>query len=392
MAWVKLSPEVHNGAKVADDVKAPARQGGPRPGGQDPQPEDRSRSWSRPASPRSRSRPSRWWAAAPAGAWSTPRPARCWSRRTRRSPRPCWPRSWAGGWPPSSCSRWCRARPTRSLYETLSRDHFKNPDEALVEIYRRLRPGDPPTVESARALFRGMFIDPRRYDLARVGRFMINKKLGIGANLNIKTLRSEDVVYVVRHLFQVKLGSKPTDDIDHLGNRRVRSVGELLENQFRVGLTRMERAVKERMSISDITNLMPHDLINAKPVSAVVKEFFGSSQLEPVHGPDEPAGRADPQAAPLRPGPARSLAGARRLRGARRASDPLRPHLPDRDAGRPEHRPDQLAQHLRAHQRVRLHRDPLPQGRARAACCRAIRCTSPRSRKSATSSPRPTRR
>src|SRR6185437_12207661 len=144
---------------------------------------------------------------------------------------------------------------------------------------RRLRPGDPPTVESARALFRGMFLDPRRYDLARVGRFMINKKLGIAANLNIKTLRSEDVVFVVRHLFQVKLGSKPTDDIDHLGNRRVRSVGELLENQFRVGLTRMERAVKERMSISDITNLMPHDLINAKPVSAVVKEFFGSSQL-----------------------------------------------------------------------------------------------------------------
>src|SRR5256712_4175579 len=167
----------------------------------------------------------------------------------------------------------------QSIYETLSRDHFKNPDEALVEIYRRLRPGDPPTVESARALFRGMFIDPRRYDLARVGRFMINKKLGIGANLNIKTLRSEDVVYVVRHLFQVKLGSKPTDDIDHLGNRRVRSVGELLENQFRVGLTRMERAVKERMSISDITNLMPHDLINAKPVSADRKEVFGSSHL-----------------------------------------------------------------------------------------------------------------
>jgi DNA-directed RNA polymerase subunit beta len=166
-----------------------------------------------------------------------------------------------------------------SIYETLSRDHFKNPDEALVEIYRRLRPGDPPTVESARALFRGMFMDPRRYDLARVGRFMINKKLGINANLNAKTLRGEDVVCVIRHLLQVRLGTKSTDDIDHLGNRRVRSVGELLENQFRVGLTRMERAVKERMSISDITNLMPHDLINAKPVSAVVKEFFGSSQL-----------------------------------------------------------------------------------------------------------------
>jgi DNA-directed RNA polymerase subunit beta len=166
-----------------------------------------------------------------------------------------------------------------SMRETLAKDHFKNPDEALVEIYRRLRPGDPPTVESARALFRGMFMDPRRYDLARVGRFMINKKLQIDAPLHLKTLTGMDIVHVIRHLLQVKLGGRPTDDIDHLGNRRVRSVGELLENQFRVGLTRMERAVKERMSISDITNLMPHDLINAKPVSAVVKEFFGSSQL-----------------------------------------------------------------------------------------------------------------
>src|SRR5262249_13676177 len=158
------------------------------------------------------------------------------------------------------------------------RDHFKNPDEALVEIYRRLRPGDPPTVESARALFRGMFMDPRRYDLARVGRFMINEKLGIEVPANVRTVRSEDIISVIRHLMLVRLGTKATDEIDHLGNRRVRSVGELLENQFRVGLTRMERAVKERMSISDITNLMPHDLINAKPVSAVVKEFFGSSQ------------------------------------------------------------------------------------------------------------------
>ncbi len=174
------------------------------------------------------------------------------------------------------------AKADASIYETLARDakdHFKDPDEALVEIYRRLRPGDPPTVESARTLFRGMFMDPRRYDLARVGRFMINKKLQINAPFNARTIRGEDVVAVIRHLLLVKLGSKPTDDIDHLGNRRVRSVGELLENQFRVGLTRMERAVKERMSISDIANLMPHDLINAKPVSAVVKEFFGSSQL-----------------------------------------------------------------------------------------------------------------
>jgi len=166
-----------------------------------------------------------------------------------------------------------------SIYDTLARDAFRDPDEALVEIYRRLRPGDPPTVESARALFRGMFLDPRRYDLGRVGRFMINKKLDMDTDLNIRTLQTQDIRHVIRYLLQVKLGGKPTDDIDHLGNRRVRSVGELLENQFRVGLTRMERAVKERMSISDITNLMPHDLINAKPVSAVVKEFFGSSQL-----------------------------------------------------------------------------------------------------------------
>src|SRR5205823_6158890 len=130
----------------------------------------------------------------------------------------------------------------QSIYETLARDHFKNPDEALVEIYRRLRPGDPPTVESARALFRGMFMDPRRYDLARVGRFMINEKLGMEAPANAKTIRREDIISVIRHLMLVRLGTKATDDIDHLGNRRVRSVGELLENQFRVGLPRMERA------------------------------------------------------------------------------------------------------------------------------------------------------
>src|ERR671936_813494 len=118
-----------------------------------------------------------------------------------------------------------------SMYETLARDHVKNPDEALVEIYRKLRPGAPPTVESASALFRGMFMDPRRYDLARVGRFMINKKLQIDAPASAKTLGGMDIVHVIRHLLMVKLGSKPTDDIDHLGNRRVRSVGELLENQ-----------------------------------------------------------------------------------------------------------------------------------------------------------------
>jgi DNA-directed RNA polymerase subunit beta len=166
-----------------------------------------------------------------------------------------------------------------SVWETLARDTHKNPDEALVDMYRRLRPGDPPTVESARALFRGMFLDAKRYDLARVGRFMLKQKLGVDSPLHVKTLRQEDIAHVMRRLLAVRQEQFPTDDIDHLGNRRVRSVGELLENQFRVGLTRMERAVRERMSIADIENLMPHDLVNAKPVSAVVKEFFGSSQL-----------------------------------------------------------------------------------------------------------------
>ena len=254
----------------------------------------------------------------------------------------------------------------QSLYETLARDHFKNPDEALVEIYRRLRPGDPPTVESARSLFRGMFMDPRRYDLARVGRFMINEKLGIEAPANAKTIRSEDIVSVIRHLLMVRLGSKATDDIDHLGNRRVRSVGELLENQFRVGLTRMERAVKERMSISDITNLMPHDLINAKPRLGGGQGVLRLVAAVAVHGPDEPAGRADPQAAALGARSGRPEPRAGGLRGARRPSHALRPHLPDRDAGRPEHRPDLVAVHLRPDQRVRLHRDALPQGGQRA--------------------------
>ena len=288
--------------------------------------------------------------------------------------------------------RWCRARPTRSLYETLARDHFKNPDEALVEIYRRLRPGDPPTVESARALFRGMFIDPRRYDLARVGRFMINKKLGINANLNIKTLRSEDVVYVVRHLFQVKLGSKPTGR--HRPPRQpARPLGGRAAREPVPGRPDADGA---RGQGADV-DLRHHQPDAARPHQRQAGLGGGEGVLrlvaaQPVHGPDEPPGRADPQAPPLRPGPARPVARARRVRGARRAPDALRPHLPDRDAGRPEHRPDQLAQHLRAHQRVRLHRDAVPQGREGRRAAGETRSSSPRSRKSATSSRRPTRR
>ena len=165
------------------------------------------------------------------------------------------------------------------IRETVLRDQTKSEEEALVEIYRRMRPGDPPTLESARALLHNMFFNPRRYDLSKVGRFKLNRKLGIETSLDVRVLQKEDIVSTVRYLLKLKHGEGQVDDIDHLGNRRVRSAGELLEEQFRIGLARMERAVRERMSTQEVETLMPHDLVNAKPVTAALKEFFGSSQL-----------------------------------------------------------------------------------------------------------------
>ncbi|MBI5287097.1 MAG: DNA-directed RNA polymerase subunit beta, partial [Deltaproteobacteria bacterium] len=150
---------------------------------------------------------------------------------------------------------------------------------ARVEIYRRLRPTDPPTVEAANNYFQNLFFSPNRYDLSKVGRLKLNKRLGFDVSLEHTTLRKEDILEAVRYLIGLKNGQGVVDDIDHLGNRRIRSVGELLENQYRIGLLRMQRAVKERMSLCEIETLMPHDLINPKPVSAVLKEFFGSSQF-----------------------------------------------------------------------------------------------------------------
>ncbi len=163
--------------------------------------------------------------------------------------------------------------------DTLIQDKVNSRDEAIIEIYRRLRPGDPPTLETARTLFDGLFFDATKYDLSRVGRLKINHKFGFKTAIETTTLTKEDIMATVKYLIDLKNGKGTIDDIDHLGNRRVRAVGELLENQFRVGLVRMERAIRERMSLQDVETLMPHDLINAKPVSAVVKEFFGSSQL-----------------------------------------------------------------------------------------------------------------
>ena len=166
-----------------------------------------------------------------------------------------------------------------SLRNTLLQDRVPSPEDAIIEIYKRLRPGDPPTIETATTFFNNLFFNAERYDLSRVGRLKLNHRLGLDAPLEQGTLRREDILQVVRYLIELKNGNGQTDDIDHLGNRRVRAVGELVENQYRIGLVRMERAIKERMSLQDIETLMPQELINYKPVSAVIKEFFGSSQL-----------------------------------------------------------------------------------------------------------------
>ena len=166
------------------------------------------------------------------------------------------------------------------LRDTLIADRLNTPEEAMMEIYRRLRPGDPPTIETAATLFDNLFFNPERYDLSKVGRLKLNYKFKIDERLDNCVLTKRDILETVRYLIDLKNGKGAIDDIDHLGNRRVRAVGELMENQYRIGLVRMERAIKERMSMSqEIETLMPHDLVNAKPVSAVVKEYFGSSQL-----------------------------------------------------------------------------------------------------------------
>jgi DNA-directed RNA polymerase subunit beta len=166
------------------------------------------------------------------------------------------------------------------IRNTLTVDKNSNRDDALVDIYRVMRPGEPPTPETAEALFRGLFFDPDRYDLSAVGRVKMNMRLGfLDVADSVRVLRKEDVLRTVKILCELKDGRGQIDDIDNLGNRRVRSVGELMENQYRVGLLRMERAIRERMGSVDIDTVMPHDLINAKPAAAAVREFFGSSQL-----------------------------------------------------------------------------------------------------------------
>ena len=166
-----------------------------------------------------------------------------------------------------------------SLRDTLLEDKTSDQEKALFEIYRHMRPTSPPTLEVAKDFFHKLFFDPEYYDLSKVGRFKLNLRLGLGIPINKYTLQNEDILEAVKSLLELKATQGPPDDIDHLGNRRVRAVGEVLENQYRIGLVRMERAIKERMALQEIETLMPYDLINSKPVNTVVRDFFGTSQL-----------------------------------------------------------------------------------------------------------------
>ena len=166
-----------------------------------------------------------------------------------------------------------------SFRNTLTNDKVGSRDEAVIEVYKRMRPGDPPTLESANDLFNKLFFDADRYDLSVVGRIKLNERLGLNVEREHRTLTKEDILEAVKYLIKLKNGEGEIDDIDHLGNRRVRAVGELLENQYRIGLLRIERAIRERLQLQDVESLLPTDFINNKPAAAVVKEFFGSSQL-----------------------------------------------------------------------------------------------------------------
>ncbi len=165
------------------------------------------------------------------------------------------------------------------IIATLKKDHTKSAGDSFIDIYRKLRPGDPPTLESAKSMVEKIFFDVRRYDLGPVGRFVLNRKLAMKTNLEDRVLNSDTLISIIKKLLAIKNGDGDTDDIDHLGNRRIRTVNELLQGQFRIGLARLERSAKERMGIYELENMMPHNLINSKLISSVIRDFFGRSQL-----------------------------------------------------------------------------------------------------------------
>ncbi|MGX1250887.1 DNA-directed RNA polymerase beta subunit [Streptomyces ambofaciens] len=262
-----------------------------------------------------------------------------------------------------------------SMRATLEKDHTQGQDDALLDIYRKLRPGEPPTREAAQTLLENLYFNPKRYDLAKVGRYKVNKKLGADEPLDAGVLTTDDVIATIKYLVKLHAGETETvgesgreivvetDDIDHFGNRRIRNVGELIQNQVRTGLARMERVVRERMTTQDVEAITPQTLINIRPVVASIKEFFGTSQLSQFMDQNNPLSGLTHKRRLNALGPG----GLSRERAGFEVRDvhpvALRPHVPDRDARRPEHRSDRLARLVRPHQPLRLHRDALPQGR-----------------------------
>jgi DNA-directed RNA polymerase subunit beta len=216
------------------------------------------------------------------------------------------------------------ARDHQFIRSTIERDPLvRNKSDALLDIYRRLRPGDPLTTDNAQKLIRSLFFDPQRYDLGEVGRYKLNKRLGLDSAKSKRVLDEEDVVEIVKRIIMINNRDDHDDDIDHLGNRRVCTVGELIQNQFRVGLLRLERIVKERMSIISTEAITTGALVNIRPIVATIRELAAI----PVYGPDQPPRRANPQTPPLRDGTGRPLPRARRVRSTRCPFLPLRENL-----------------------------------------------------------------
>ena len=273
------------------------------------------------------------------------------------------------------------------IQNTLDKDTTTREEEALIEVFKKQRPGEPPTLDNARNLLKALFFDPKRYDLTKVGRYKLNQRLGVDVPEDTRVLTTEDILALVRRLIALptnlgvpedskdyaadaaQLNRDPIraelDEYEHFGNRRLRTTGELIQEAFRIGLYRMERVVRERMTTEDVDTITPQTIINIRPVVAALKEFFGSSQLSQFMDQTNTLGRSHPSPSPQRARRRRPHARAGADRGARRAPDPLRPHVPDRDAGRPEHRPHRLARLDGDGLRVRLHPDAVPDRQGR---------------------------
>ena len=273
------------------------------------------------------------------------------------------------------------------IVNTIEKDPSTREDEALIEVFKKQRPGEPPTVDNARNLLNSLFFDPKRYDLTKVGRYKLNQRLDVDVPEGTRVLTTQDILALVQRLVDlptklgvpedskdfaaeaIRLSRDPIrgelDEYEHFGNRRLRTVGELIQEAFRVGLYRMERVVRERMTTEDVDTITPQTIINIRPVVAALKEFFGSSQLSQFMDQTNSLAGPHPPPAPLGARRGRPDARARADRGARRAPDPLRAHVPDRDPGRPEHRPHRLARLDGDGLRVRVHPDAVPRRQGR---------------------------